>query len=166
MACAKHNCSCNTQSFYVNRQCQGYYSTGSSAWKVPSSTISNIAKNKTVRAADINVVKNKVRDLVKKYNTSDKFVAGRGGAIPLTEASNYGTNTVIQNEQYNNIHNMYRGLGGSAVATKHNGDLIIPSDWTTLISRFNTICNNCICNTDCACNTVCSVNADCGCNYS
>lgn len=163
---SKQNCNCNTQSFYVDRGCAGHYASGSNAWKVNSTVISNIANGKTVKSSDINVVKNKIRDLAKKYNASDVFVANRGGKIPITEGSNYNSSTKINATQFNNIENMYVGIGGSPVANKSKGDIVIDEDWSRLISRFNALCENCICNTDCHCNTVCSVNADCGCNYS
>lgn len=38
--------------------------------------------------------------------------------------------------------------------------------WAALISKYNQIRQDCICNADCACNLVCSCHNNCNCNYS
>lgn len=47
-----------------------------------------------------------------------------------------------------------------------DGAEITISEYNRLVSEYNAIRSNCICNTDCACNAVCACNNDCGCNYS
>jgi hypothetical protein len=49
---------------------------------------------------------------------------------------------------------------------KQAGDKIVGSEWQTLIDKYNTLRQNCICNSDCSCNNVCACYGDCGCNYS
>jgi hypothetical protein len=44
--------------------------------------------------------------------------------------------------------------------------LITAAQWQAIISSYNTITQDCICNSDCACNAVCACYNDCACNYS
>jgi hypothetical protein len=50
--------------------------------------------------------------------------------------------------------------------SKNSGDTIIPSTWIALLNAYNTMRQDCICNSDCHCNTVCTCYGNCDCNYS
>lgn len=46
------------------------------------------------------------------------------------------------------------------------GNLIEDTHWSTLLTKYNTMRQDCICNSDCSCNAVCYCHNDCACNYS
>lgn len=50
--------------------------------------------------------------------------------------------------------------------SKATGDLVTGPNWTAILSSYNIIRQDCICNSDCHCNTVCTCYGNCGCNYS
>ena len=47
-----------------------------------------------------------------------------------------------------------------------SGSIIKVGFFNSLVSAYNLIVTNCICNADCACNQNCSCNVNCNCNYS
>jgi hypothetical protein len=58
------------------------------------------------------------------------------------------------------------GQANNPGATVGVGNKITAAQWQAIISSYNTITQDCICNSDCACNAVCACYNDCGCNYS
>ena len=49
---------------------------------------------------------------------------------------------------------------------RNSGNTIDPGGWNAILSAYNTLRQDCICNSDCHCNTVCTCYGNCGCNYS
>jgi hypothetical protein len=83
---------------------------------------------------------------------------------PLTTKISAGG--VIDDAQFNAIRNTESQITSSVPATVSAGSVVDDAGWDTLISAYNVIRQNCICNSDCSCNAVCTCHGDCGCNYS
>jgi hypothetical protein len=58
------------------------------------------------------------------------------------------------------------GAESNPSIAKNAGDQITPSAWNAILTAYNTLRQDCICNSDCHCNTVCTCYGNCGCNYS
>lgn len=162
----KDNCTCNTQAFYVDRQCTNHSTIGFPEYEIGSGTITNVATGETINASDVNTIKNNIRLLIKKFNGNSTLVSSRGSAIPLNEASNYISGKTITDTTFNNIKTMSHNVGSTYNTSVSDGQIIKDDEWLALIAGFNVAASNCMCNTDCSCNTVCSIVTDCGCNYS
>lgn len=165
---SKANCACHTQTFYVDRRCGSHSASGYPEYKVASTTINRVKVGELISASDVNIIKNKVRALVTKYNDNTTFIEARGGKVPKRVLSDVlGNSGLIDDATFNDTNTMVSDMGGGKVPTQFEGDVISATDeWSDLINSFNILCSNCVCNTDCSCNTVCSVVSDCGCNYS
>jgi len=176
---SKANCACNTQTFYIDMRCSSHSTSGYPEYKVAATTIDRVKVNKLISASDVNIIKNKVRALTDKYNNNSTFVSSRGGLVPKRVPTDLTANSSnIDDKTFNDIQTMMYNMGGEKVSQyfnstivddveKKKGDVISATEeWSELISSFNNLCSNCVCNTDCSCNTVCSVVSDCGCNYS
>jgi hypothetical protein len=143
-----------------------------------------------ITAADINALKNAIRTELTRYSLHRSFP--NSGAMSLAYASQSATvgnhvanSTVIDDAHIDDyeqmaqrVNNVVEPVGTSyAVLTDaadgttsplnyNAGDLIEDTHWATLLSKYNTMRQDCICNSDCACNNVCNCHNDCACNYS
>lgn len=50
--------------------------------------------------------------------------------------------------------------------TELTGNKITVTNYNELLTRYNYLKSDCICNSDCNCNAVCACHGNCGCNYS
>lgn len=157
--CSNHRGSCSTNRPYSP---SGNFTAGS------------------ITASDINALRTAIRDEIARYNLH------RDHSITARQSSAYTTSTLVQNEHVNDMETMvYDGnitrervgvnyatltaVGTNSGITKSSysdGQTILASHWTTLKSRYDTLRQDCICNSDCSCNLVCACHNDCGCNYS
>jgi hypothetical protein len=143
-----------------------------------------------ITAADINTLKNAIRSELARYSQHRSFAnAGDMASAYLasdSSAADHGASvTVIDNKHVNDyetmvqrVNNVVEPVGSNyAVLTEQpdlttspnsyaDGELIEDTHWSVLLAKYNTMRQDCICNSDCACNLVCSCNSDCGCNYS
>jgi hypothetical protein len=142
-----------------------------------------------ITASDINAVKNAIRSELTKYAAHISFA--NSGSLSdvytkfIDNEPNHTTNTLIDNlhindyelmvQRTNNIRERvgvnYATFSKPADATTspnsyNTGTTIQDTHWTRLLSKYNTLRQDCICNSDCACNLVCACHNDCGCNYS
>ena len=74
--------------------------------------------------------------------------------------------TTITPTAYNYLDYTIDGLYGGSAANVGVGELVDDYNWDVLLSRYNAVRQNCICNSDCSCNAICACYGDCGCNYS
>jgi hypothetical protein len=156
--CAGHRASCST-----NRQL----------------TFTSYTQNGLIRAEDVNALRTAIRDEVARYNLHRSF------DVTQRQATAYTTSTQVSSAHINDmetmsqqVNNVNEPVGTSyAVLTDPADATTAPnsysansridfSHWNTLLSKYNTMRQDCICNADCACNLVCSCHNDCGCNYS
>jgi hypothetical protein len=143
-----------------------------------------------ITAADINTLKNAIRKELENYAKHRSFA----NAGAMTSAYNsYGSSgadhgagvTDINDLHINDyetitqqVNNVVEPVGSNyAVLTEQadnttapnsyaQGNLVEDTHWSVLLAKYNTMRQDCICNSDCACNLVCSCNGNCGCNYS
>lgn len=132
-----------------------------------------------IRAADVNKLKNAIRDEVTRYNLHRSFSVTKRQATDYTAGS-----TLIDNTHVNQMNQMVQDTTNvnEPVGTNY-ANLTDPADddtdpdsyandaqinfahWEALLIKYNSIRQDCICNSDCACNLVCSCHNNCGCNY-
>jgi len=134
-----------------------------------------------ITAADINTLRSNIRAELDRYDDHRSFA----GNVTLREGTVYNTDTKIDNDQINNMERMVRDVlnvtepvGTSyarlsdpvnlttAAVTLAEGTQVTKAHWDDLKARYDTIRQDCICNSDCSCNLVCSCHNNCGCNYS
>jgi len=82
-------------------------------------------------------------------------------SMPLI-GDTFGANTAIDSGTWSDMATVF--FNTTPVPT--HGSPLSDTFWQALLSKYNTIRQDCICNTDCACNLVCSCHNNCGCNYS
>lgn len=173
MACSGSHCSNHGTG---TSSCSGHRASCSTNRQVG---FASLVTNGLIRADDVNTLKNSIRAEVARYNQHRSFgVADR-------QASNYGSTTRIDNSHINDmelmaqqVNNVNEPVGTSfanltdpaddttAANSYAGGAKIDFAHWNTLLAKYNTMRQDCICNSDCACNLVCSCHNDCGCNYS
>lgn len=153
MACAPHTCSYHNTG---TSTCSGHRGTCGT-----NRTLSWYAyENETITAARVDELRYKIRDEVYTWNQHAWYETG------LTEAASITAGQPITNELFNNLDNMVGYIYGGYVQDMGDGYLIDNLYWDQLMDRYNSIRQNCICNSDCACNAICACYGDCGCNYS
>ena len=143
-----------------------------------------------ITAADINALKNAIRgelsryslhrsfsnagDMVSAYNSYNASGSDHGAGVTVID-NNHVNNYEIITQRVNNVNEpvgtSYGSLSDPADATTSpnsysDGTLVEDTHWSTLLTKYNTMRQDCICNSDCSCNAVCNCHNDCGCNYS
>jgi len=122
-------------------------------------TFSDFVQGGTITASQVEELRTKIRDELARYNLHANY------NYTLYQSTAVASGQTVTNEVYNNLNDMIRQAYGSDI-NKNDGDLIDDANWDSLISYYNVVRQNCICNTDCSCNNVCACHNDCDCNYS
>jgi hypothetical protein len=191
MACSGSHCASHGTG---TRTCSGHRAACST--NAPLSVSTNYAvEGSTITANDINAIKNAIRSEFAKYaahvsfanagllstaytkfnetetNHTNKTSTRAGTLIDNTHINDYETITQRTNNIRERVGVNYAAFSKPADVTTspnsyNDGDFIEDFHWTRLLSKYNTLRQDCICNSDCACNLVCACHNDCGCNYS
>lgn len=114
-----------------------------------------------IYASDIEDLRTNIRAEIDSWNAHAlyNYTKRQAGAIAKGAA--------IADDHFNNLRSMVNEMNGSSISAVNSTTLIRDDNqWDDILSNYNTIRQNCICNTDCSCNTICSCYGDCGCNYS
>jgi len=143
-----------------------------------------------ITAADINGLKNAIRaelaryaqhrsfanagDMTSAYTANDQSGADHGAGVTIIDNKHINDyETIVQrvNNVVEPVGTNYAVLTDPADNTTApnsyaDGTLVEDTHWSVLLEKYNTMRQDCICNSDCACNLVCSCNGNCGCNYS
>ena len=122
-------------------------------------TFSDFAQGGNITATQVEEMRVKIRDELARYNLHANY------NYTLYQPTAIGAGGIVDDTHYNNLNDMIRQAYGSDI-NKAAGQLIDDADWDNLISYYNVVRQNCICNTDCSCNNVCACHNDCDCNYS
>jgi hypothetical protein len=142
-------------------------------------SFTSYTQNGLIRATDVNALRQAIRDEIARYNLHRSF------SITQRQGTAYSTSTQVSAAHINDmdlmaqqVNNVIEPVGTSfaqlSAASNTNtaansyaqNTRVNFSHWNTLLSKYNTMRQDCICNADCACNLVCSCHNDCGCNYS
>jgi len=113
-----------------------------------------------ITAADIDALRVAIRDEIARYDLHNSY-----GPYTLKQGAAYGTLTAIGATQYNELSQMAFYVSGGTPFSKADTNTIAITEWTNLKSKYDTLRQDCICNSDCSCNNVCTCHNDCGCNY-
>ena len=173
MACSGSHCSNHGTG---TSTCSGHRASCAANRQV---SFTSYTQNGLIRASDINTLRTAIRAEVARYNLHRSF------SVTQRQGTAYGTTTLINKDHINDmetmaqqVNNVNEPVGTSfAVLTNPPNATTAPnsyatgarvnfSHWNTLLSKYTTMRQDCICNSDCACNLVCSCHNDCGCNYS
>jgi hypothetical protein len=143
-----------------------------------------------ITAADINTLKNAIRKELENYAKHRSFANAGAMASAYnsygSSGADHGAGVTDINDLHINdyetivqqVNNVVEPIGSNyAVLTEQpdnttarnsyaQGNLVEDTHWSVLLAKYNTMRQDCICNSDCACNLVCSCNGNCGCNYS
>jgi hypothetical protein len=143
-----------------------------------------------ITAADINTLKNAIRKELENYAKHRSFANAGAMASAYNSYGSSGADHGAGVTDINDLHiNDYETIvqqvnivvepigSNYAVLTEQpdnttapnsyaQGNLVEDTHWSVLLAKYNTMRQDCICNSDCACNLVCSCNGNCGCNYS
>lgn len=117
-----------------------------------------------IYASQVEELRQAIRAEVARWNVGNPTYPRN---IPLTEPDAVAAGQPITNETYNNLSTMVYRLNGSTPILKNDtSDLVDDANWDALITQYNLVRQNCMCNSDCSCNAICACYGDCGCNYS
>ena len=157
MACSPHTC---TNHNTGTTTCGGH--RASCATNRSLSIGTDAVAGTLITASDIDAFRTNLRAEIDAYNNHRWY-----STAAQTEASAYTANsTEISAAHLNNLSAMTDALVGGGIYQRNNTYEIDDYDWDVLLTRYNTIRQNCVCNSDCACNNVCACHGDCGCNYA
>lgn len=140
----------------------------------------------SIRADDIEALRAKIIAEVGDWDAWN--YANRATHYSFTDPGTISQNQVINHSHIDNLNDDLAtlknytatstdGNGGGYTITdngaasdpgvsKVKGDPIDHTTWNSILTSYNTIRQDCICNSDCHCNTVCTCYGNCGCNYS
>jgi len=151
-----------------------------------------VTRGNPVRIEDINNLRAAIKQEVDRWRLHSWY-SGSVNSTGLESGANPARGAIVHDEQYNlmddKVHNVYsrgalphgyapkgpttRPTGPSVDVTtpliditKTEGDYLIIGDYNSLVSQYNALREDCICNSDCSCNAVCSCHNNCGCHYS
>lgn len=151
-------CTLNKVGYCVDLNCAGHR-TGCST-NLSLSWWDGDLDRETITASTIEDLRVKIRTLVSQFNANPNY------SITSREPDQYTRSTVVQASHLNNLDLMVGNIGGTYGPDVSTGTVINDVEWDALLTRFNTVRQMCVCNSDCRCNAVCSCNSDCICNYS
>lgn len=140
----------------------------------------SLANGGLIRASDIDSLRASIRDEVARYNLHRSFSVTARQATAYTAGVTRVDNTHVNDMEImaQQVNNVNEPVGTSfATLTDPANDTTAANSyavgarvdfahWNTLLSKYTTMRQDCICNSDCSCNQVCSCHNDCGCNYS
>ena len=107
------------------------------------------------------------------YSVSDPGTISGGQVINHTNINNLNDSlaaivnyTASSDTSGNNWTITDNGREANPGIGKSSGNTVDASAWNSILSHYNTLRQDCICNSDCHCNTVCTCYGNCDCNYS
>jgi len=103
-----------------------------------------------------------------QYTINNRGTISQGQTIDHVDIVNLSLDlAAIQNYTSSNgsitNNGTWSNPGQSGLA---GGNTVTGPQWAAIVNSYNTIRQDCVCNSDCHCNTVCSCYGNCGCNYS
>jgi len=113
-----------------------------------------------ITAARVEDLRLKIRSQITAYDAHSTFNA------PLYEPNPIVVGGVVSATTPNNLANMVNSLYATGYVVQNATTPVTHSAWDQLVTRYNVVRQNCVCNSDCSCNAVCACHGDCGCNYS
>jgi hypothetical protein len=113
----------------------------------------SITQDGKIRASEINTLLGKIK--------AELSSQGRGGHSGLPGSI---SGSVLKRDFQAMADSVANEAGGGAINFSGR-DGIYSADVITLINRYNTLTNDCICNSDCGTNQTCSCHNNCGCHY-
>jgi len=144
-----------------------------------------ISTSDTLVAAELEHMRVQIRAELARWNQHSLYNFSITGATALGSTTLIDDNHVEEQMQMvSDVHGSNKSVnqgipgvqpvGDVAGSGSHHSDrdglLIEDTDWgiaaESVRIKYNTIRQNCICNSDCSCNAVCACHNDCGCHYS
>lgn len=139
-----------------------------------------------ITAADVNTLRAAIINEIAAWNAWN--TSNGVGDFSVTDPGTISAGQVIDHSQINTLNNdlatitqysatSTNGSGGGYTITNGSqivnpgvsastGGTVTAPNWSAILNSYNTLRQDCICNSDCHCNTVCACYGDCGCNYS
>jgi hypothetical protein len=143
--CAGHRAACS-----VNRPYTGTSDLGTTS--------------QLIRSGDVDTLRTSIMAELDSFNNWQTL-----NSQPPYFKNNPGTISAglsIANTHINNLRSTVDQLRGTGQSDQFVGQPISAPVWAAVLSSYNLIRQDCICNSDCACNAVCACHNNCDCNYS
>lgn len=157
MACSPHTCNSHNTG---TSTCAGHRAACSTNRTISWYTSPRDITGDTITAAKVEEVRADIRAELARWNQHSSYNG------TLREPSTIVPGATITNETFNNLDLMIGYMYGSYLADEVDGNIVGDDEWENLLNRYNSVRDNCICNSDCSCNSICSCYGNCGCNYS
>ncbi len=169
--CAGHRVGCNTnRAIGWNDAVQSGAIYASQVEELRSAIVAEISRWKThpwyagIAVTETTAITAGTPIKASTFNNLNNMLIAAYGAVQSVTPSAVGGTTVVANSgapawDSVNISN-YPSIGVASTG------LVDDWNWDTLITQYDIVRKNCICNTDCSCNSICACYGNCGCNYS
>lgn len=177
MACSGSHC---TSHGTGTTTCAGHRAACSTNRAIDSSLSGDFVAGGKITDEDVNVLRTNIRNELDRYKTHRSFTS-----ISTTQPTAHTSDTTVDNTHINDLSTMVQRATNvrepvgtdynvltdpadatTAATTYEEGTIVSKTHWDTLKTKYDTMRQDCICNSDCSCNLVCSCHNNCGCNYS
>ncbi len=150
--------------YEVNITCTQHHGTNTTGW--PSLSFAS-GTNIKISHKDINALKFAVNSLQENWSMS----GGNGNFYATVASFNATSGSKISLSHWQavaeviNTLNTYMSVTSNVSSIDRNTKIKM-SYHNEIITKFEQISKQCLCNSDCSCNSQCVCNTDCGCHYS
>ena len=154
MACSGSHCSNNCYS----NTCTNNRPSCSSNRVV---TLSNVSVGHIIKAADLELLRSNTIDEINRWNQNHTYNFSKTATTGISAG-----NTIKAND-FNKLINDLSGTGHGSTGGVSSGSVIYASKLASdMMSLYDSLRTDCVCNSDCGDHSVCSCHGNCGCNYS
>jgi hypothetical protein len=114
-----------------------------------------------IKASDIELLRANTVAELNRWNLNAHY------NFAIRSRTGFGTGEVISAAKTNNLILDLNGTRHGSTGTVTAGSVIAASKLAaSMLSIYNSLRTDCICNADCGPHSTCACNNDCGCNYS
>lgn len=153
MACTPTNC---TNNCYSNVCTNNRASCASN--RIVS--LSNVVAGNII-GADIEILRSATFDELTRWNLNPTF------NFPKTAVNPQVSGNLITALEFNKLINDLSSTGHGTTANVSAGAIITASKLASdMLTLYNSLRTDCVCNSDCGANSICACHGNCGCNYS
>lgn len=154
MACSGGHCTSNCYS----NQCV-YNRASCSSNRII--TLSNVTSGNVIKAADIELLRANTINEIDRWNQNHKYDFQKSSSVP------FGSGELIDTSKVNKLILDLNNTNHGTTPTISEGQIIKATDLAnSMLSLYNSLRTDCICNSDCGAHAVCTCHGNCGCNYS
>ena len=160
MACSGSNCS----NYGTGTSTCNQHRDACSTNRAYSGSGSFGASGQRIYASDIDLLR---QDIIAEINAFNAWQTAHGyGSYGIADPGSISSGEQINHAHINDLRAMVDQISSTGYGDTGTGSGIGAAEWSAILNAYNTVRQDCICNSDCSCNNVCACFNDCGCNYS